>query len=141
MRPFLDTNVLVYAFDEGEAEKRAVALGLIREHLEEGEGMLSLQVLREFYVSVRRLSRPLSVTEAQEALEIFAGFSPAAENWTIVVGAVSRSRELMLSFWDALILEAALRGGANTLLTEDLQHGQRIEGLTVVNPFLENAHS
>lgn len=139
MRPFFDTNVLVYAFDEGEAEKRAVALGLIREHLEEGEGMLSVQVLREFYVSVRRLSRPLSVTEAQEALEIFAGFSPAAEDWTIVVGAVSRSRELMLSFWDALILEAALRGGADTLLTEDLQHGQRIEGLTVVNPFLENA--
>ena len=65
-----------------------MALGLIREHLEEGEGMLSVQVLREFYVSVRRLSRPLSMTEAQEALEILAGFSPAAEDWIMVVGAV-----------------------------------------------------
>jgi len=137
MRPFFDTNVLVYAFDEGEAEKRAVALRLIREHLVEGEGMLSVQVLREFYVSVRRLSRPLSVAEAETALEIFARFSPATEDWRMVVGAVRRSREFMLSFWDALILEAALRGGADTLLTEDLQHGQRIEGLTVENPFLE----
>ncbi len=138
MRPFFDTNVLVYAFDEGEAEKRVVALDLIQEHLEEGEGMLSVQVLREFYVSVRRLSRPLSVAEAEEALEIFARFSPATEDWRMVVRAVHRSQELMLSFWDALILEAALRGGADTLLTEDLQHGQRIEGLTVVNPFLQS---
>ena len=109
MRPFFDTNVLVYAFDEGEAEKRAVALDLIREHLEEGEGMLSVQVLREFYVSVRRLSRPLSVAEAETALEIFARFSPVTEDWRMVVGAVRRSRERMHSFWDALILEAALR--------------------------------
>jgi predicted nucleic acid-binding protein len=138
MRPFFDTNVLVYAFDEGEAEKRAVALRLIREHLEEGEGMLSVQVLREFYVSVRRLSRPLSVAEAETALEIFTRFSPATEDWRMVVGAIRRSREFMLSFWDALILEAALRGGADTLMTEDLQHGQQIEGLTVENPFLES---
>jgi predicted nucleic acid-binding protein len=137
MRPFFDTNVLVYAFDEGEAEKRAVALRLIQEHLEDGEGMISVQVLREFYVSVRWLSRPLSVAEAEIALELFARFSPASEDGRMVVGAVSRSREFMLSFWDALILEAALRSGADTLLTEDLQHGQRIEGLTVVNPFLE----
>ena len=137
MRPFFDTNVLVYAFDEGEPEKRAVSLGLIQEHLEQGEGMLSVQVLREFYVSACRLSHPLSEAEAEDALGNFAEFSPATEDWRAVVGAVRRSRELMLSFWDALILEAAIRGGADTLLTEDLQHGQRIEGLRVENPFLE----
>jgi len=139
MRPFFDTNVLVYAFDEGEPEKREVALALIKEHLEEGDGMLSVQVLREFYASVRRLARPLSAAEAEEALGSFAVFSPLTEDWRMVVGAARRSRELTLSFWDALIVEAALRGGADRLLTEDLQHGQRIGDLTVENPFQENA--
>ncbi len=138
MRPFFDTNVLVYAFDVGEPEKREIALGLIKEHLEEGDGMLSVQVLREFYASVRRLSRPLSATEAEEALGGFAVFSPMIEDWRMVVGAARRSRELVLSFWDALIVEAALRGGADLLLTEDLQHGQQIEGLVVENPFVED---
>jgi predicted nucleic acid-binding protein len=136
-RPFFDTNVLVYAFDGGEPEKREVALALIKEHLEEGSGILSVQVLREFYASVRRLARPLSAAEAEEALESFAAFSPMTEDWRMVVGAARRSRELTLSFWDALILEAALRGGADRLLTEDLQHGQQIEELVVENPFRE----
>ena len=136
MRPFFDTNVLVYAFDEGEPEKRDVSLGLIQDHLEQGEGMLSVQVLREFYVSARRLSHPLSEAEAEDALGNFAEFSPAT-------GLEGGSRSgpsqpgAMLSFWDALILEAAIRGGADTLLTEDLQHGQQIEGLTVINPFVD----
>jgi predicted nucleic acid-binding protein len=139
MRPFFDTNVLVYAFDEGEPEKREVALALIKEHLEEGDGILSVQVLREFYVSVRRLARPLSAAEAEDALGSLAVFSPITEDWRMVVGATRRSRELTLSFWDALIVEAALRAGAERLLTEDLQHGQRIGGLTVENPFREDA--
>ena len=139
MRPFFDTNVLVYAFDEGEPEKRELALALIKEHLEEGDGILSVQVLREFYVSVRRLARPLSAAEAEEALGSLAVFSPITEDWRMVVGATRRSRELTLSFWDALIVEAALRAGAGRLLTEDLQHGQRIGDLTVENPFRESA--
>jgi len=139
MRPFFDTNVLVYAFDEGEPEKRELALALIKEHLEEGDGILSVQVLREFYVSVRRLARLLSTVEAEEALGSLAVFSPIMEDWRMVVGATRRSRELTLSFWDALIVEAALRAGAGRLLTEDLQHGQRIGDLTVENPFRESA--
>jgi predicted nucleic acid-binding protein len=136
-RPFFDTSVLVYAFDQGEPEKREVALALMKEHLEEGDGILSVEVLREFYVSVRRLARPLSAARAEEALESFAEFSPMTEDWRMVVGAARCSRELTLSFWDALIVEAALRGGADRLLTEDLQHGQCIGNLTVENPFLE----
>lgn len=135
MRPFLDTNVLVYAFDEGEPRKREIALALIKEHLEEGDGIFSVQVLREFYVSVRRLARPLSAAEAEEAVGSLARFSPIQEDWRMVVGAARRSRELTLSFWDALILESALSVGAGRLLTEDLQHEQRIGDLTVENPF------
>ena len=139
MPAFLDTNVLVYAFDEGEPEKREVARGLVEEHLVEGDGMLSVQVLREFYAATRKPTRPLPIEKAVEAVGYLATFSPIAEDARMVVGAIRRSQVLMLSFWDALIVEAALRGGADRLLTEHLQHGQRIEGLTVENPFLEDA--
>ena len=135
----MDTNVLVYAFDEGEPEKREVARGLVEEHLVEGDGMLSVQVLREFYSATRKPTRPLPIEKAIEAVGYLATFSPIAEDARMVVGAIRRSQVLMFSFWDALIVEAALRGGADRLLTEDLQHGQRIEGLTVENPFLEDA--
>ncbi len=136
MRPFFDTNVLVYAFDEGEPEKRQVSRRLIEEHLVGGDGVLSVQVLREFYSVVLRTPRPLPDEEAADAVRRFARFSPVAEDARTVLGAVRRSQELMLSFWDALIVEAALKAGADRLLTEDLQHGQIIEGMRVENPFL-----
>lgn len=135
MPAFFDTNVLVYAFDEGEPEKRKVARALMEEHLVEGDGMISVQVLREFYSATRRPSHPLPIEEAIEAVRYLASFSPISEEVGMVIGAVRLSREYALSFWDALILEAALKGGADRLLTEDLQHGQEIEGLRVEDPF------
>ena len=136
MPPFFDTNVLVYFVDEDEPEKQEVARVLVQEHLVEGDGMLSVQVLREFYSAARKLRRPLSDEKAQEAVKYFAAFSPVPEDARMVLGAVRRNQEFLLSFWDALIVEAALRGGADRLLTEDLQHGQVIEGLRIENPFL-----
>lgn len=136
MPPFFDTNVLVYFVDEDEPEKNEVARVLVQEHLVEGDGMLSVQVLREFYSAARKLRRPLSDEKAQEAVKYFAAFSPVSEDAGMVLGAVRRNQEVSLSFWDALIVEAALRGGADRLLTEDLQHGQVIEGLRIENPFL-----
>src|SRR5215210_3061894 len=101
--------------------------------------MLSVQVLREFYSATQKPAHPLPIEKAVEALGYLATFSPIAEDARMVVGAVRRSRELSLSFWDALIVEAALRGGADRILTEDLQHGQRIGDLTIENPFREVA--
>ncbi len=136
MRPFFDTNVLVYAFDAGEPERREVSRALIDEHLVEGDGMLSVQVLREFYSVSRRASFPLPAGEAVEAVRYLATFSPVPEDAAMVLEAVRYSGEISISFWDALILEAALAAGADHLFTEDLQHGQVIEGLRVHNPFL-----
>ena len=136
MPPFFDTNVLVYAFDEGAPEKRAIALRLIDEHLVEGEGSVSVQVLREFYSVVRRGSQPLSDEDAAAAVRRLAGFSPLREDVGMVLKAVRRHQEMSLSFWDALIVEAALKSGADRLFTEDMQHGQVIEGMRVENPFL-----
>lgn len=136
MPPFFDTNILVYFIDEDEPEKQEVARGLVEEYLIEGNGMISVQVLREFYVAARRLRHPLSEERALEAVRDLATFSPLTEDATMVLGAVSRTREMSISFWDALIVEAALKAGADRLLTEDMQHGLLIEGMRVENPFL-----
>lgn len=136
MPPFLDTNVLVYAFDEGEPEKRAVALDLIQEHLIDGDGVISVQVMREFYSVARREPQPLSHEAAAAAVKRLAGFSPVSEDAGMVLGAVRRTGEMSISFWDALIVEAALKSGADRLFTEDMRHGQVIEGMRVENPFL-----
>ena len=136
MRPFFDTNILLYLVVEDEPEKKDVAHNLVEEHLVGGDGMLSVQVLREFYSAARKLRRPLSEEKAREAVGYLAAFSPAPEDAGMVLGAVRRSGEISISFWDALIVEAAIKGGADRLFTDDLQHGQVIEGLRIENPFL-----
>lgn len=136
MPPFFDTNVLVYAFDEGEPGKRAVALDLIEEHLVDGNGLISVQVMREFHSAVRREPQPLSDEAAAAAVRRLAGFSSVSEDPDMVLGAVRRTQEMSVSLWDALIVEAALKAGADRLFTEGLQHGQVIEGMRVENPFL-----
>lgn len=136
MPPFFDTNILIYAVDEEETHKLILAEQLVEEHLVQGEGMISVQVLREFYNSSRRLKRPLSDERARAVANYFSTFNTLSEDSRMVLQAIRLSQEYMLSFWDALIVESALRGGADRLFTEDLQHGQVIEGLRIENPFL-----
>ncbi len=136
MPPFFDTNVLVYLVDEDEPEKQRIARSLVEEHLIKGDGVISVQVLREFYWVAGRLDHPLSEERAREAVNDFAEFASVSEDADMVLKAVRRHREMSLSFWDALIVEAALKAGADRLFTEDLQHGQLIEGMRVENPFL-----
>jgi predicted nucleic acid-binding protein len=134
--PFVDTNVLIYAVDEEEPRKLAVAEQLVEEHLVQGEGMISVQVLREFYNASRRLKSAVSDERAMEMVTYFSTFNTLSEDFVMVLQAIRLSQEYMLSFWDALIVESALKGGADRLFTEDLQHGQVIEGLRIENPFL-----
>lgn len=136
MPPFFDTNVLVYLVDADEPRKQGIARGLVQEHLAEGDGTISVQVLREFFWFSRRLRTPVSYETASEAVDYFASFSPLQEDASMVLRAIRRTRAMSLSFWDALIVEAALKSGADRLFTEDVQHGQVIEGMRVENPFL-----
>ncbi len=136
MPSFFDTNILIYAVDEEETEKFGLAGELVEAHLVDGDGMISVQVLREFYSAARKLRRPLSDEQAREMVEYFSTFRTLPEDARMVLGAVRRSQDLMLPFWDALIVEAALKAGADRLLTEDMQHGLLIEGMRVENPFL-----
>jgi predicted nucleic acid-binding protein len=136
MPSFFDTSILIYAVDDEETEKFGLAGELVETHLVDGDGMISVQVLWEFYAAARKLRRPLTDEQAREMVEYFSTFRTLPEDARMVLGAARRSQELMLSFWDALIVEAALKAGADRLLTEDLQHGQIIEGMRVENPFL-----
>ncbi len=138
LRTFFDTNVLIYAYDDDEPEKKARALELFEEEVEAGRAVLSTQVLQEFYVNAtRKLRRPLSPERAEARVRDFCRLPLVQVNAPMILAAVSRSRTLGFSFWDALIVEAALAGGSERLLTEDLQHGRVIEGLEVENPFLQ----
>jgi predicted nucleic acid-binding protein len=136
MRAFFDTNVLVYAFDRDSPEKSRIAHALMRGHVATGGLLLSTQVLQEFYVVVtRKLARPLPEDTAFAALQRLAALPTVHVDTRLVLEAARRSQALTLSFCDALIVQAAIEGGATYLLSEDLQHGRRIDGVTIQNPF------
>ncbi len=136
-RSFFDTNILIYLYDEDEPEKRARALELFEEEVAAGRAALSTQVLQEFYVNAtRKLRRPLSPERAEARVRDFSGLPLVRVDAPMILAAIARCRSQSFSFWDALIVEAAHAAGASRLLTEDLQHGQNIEGLRIENPFL-----
>lgn len=132
---FFDTNVLVYRFDYGAARKQAIAKTLFEQHTRDRLALISTQVLQEFYAAaVRKIKLPAD--EAYNALVHLARLSMVEIGRAHILDAAVRSRQYSLSFWDALIIEAALAGGATTLLSEDMQHGQIIDGVKIENPFL-----
>jgi predicted nucleic acid-binding protein len=136
MKFFVDTNVLVYLFDADSPGKRKTARALLEEHSNAGDILLSTQVLQEFYVTVtRKLSRPLDAVTAATVVASFAELPVVQIDSKLILSAIFRSRNSQLSFWDALIVQAAIEGDATTLYTEDMQHGQMLDSLRVVNPF------
>jgi predicted nucleic acid-binding protein len=136
MRSFFDTNILVYLFDEDSPGKKAQAQVLLEKETESGRVLLSTQVLQEFYVAVtRKLEVPLPAEKAEEAVSRFRVLPLVEISSSHILKAIRKSIRLQFSFWDALIIEAALSGGASILYTEDLQHGQTIDNLKILNPF------
>jgi predicted nucleic acid-binding protein len=139
-RAFFDTNVLVYLFDNRDPEKRIRAQRVFAEESGRGLVVLSTQVLQEFYWAVtRKLASPLPDEVAEKRVRDFCELPLVRVDAPMILAAITRSRSQSFAFWDALIVEAALKAGARCLLTEDLQHGQQIGDLTVENPFRESA--
>lgn len=142
MKTFLDTNVLVYAFDAGSPEKRKRALALFSECAAAGTLLLSVQVLQEFYVTVtRKLESPLPAAIALAAVSDLTVFPVVPTDVPLVRAAIRTHQDASISFWDALIVEAARNGGAALLYSEDLQDGRDFGGLRIVNPFADRAPS
>jgi predicted nucleic acid-binding protein len=138
MRSFFDTNVLVYLFDRDAPDKQETSRTLFASEAQSGRLIISTQVLQEWYVTVtRKLAEPLPAKDAEQTLRHFATFPVVRIDIEHVLGAANRCQILGFSFWDALIIETALSGGSSILYTEDLQHGQVIDGLKIVNPYVE----
>ena len=137
MPVFVDTNVLVYARDGRDPAKHERANTWMRHLWRSGEGRLSTQILQEFYTTVtRKLSSPLDPAEARgEVAELFA-WHPFPITEATLMTAFGLEDEHSISFWDALVVAAADLVSCDRLLTEDLQHGSRIGGVTIVDPFV-----
>lgn len=134
MRSFIDTNILVYADSADARSKQARATALIVQHLRDGSGVISTQVLHEFVnAALRKLALPLAMVRAR--LRLYSRFETVNASPAAIVDALDLHALHQVSFWDALILQAARQSGCIQLLTEDLQHGSVIAGVRVVNPF------
>jgi predicted nucleic acid-binding protein len=134
---FLDTNILVYAEDRDAGSKHAIARDLVAGLWRSGQGALSVQVLQELYVTVtRKMPRPLSPGAALAIVQQYLTWRVVENTGSLLLAAIHRSSGSQISFWDALVVEAAHLARCDRLLTEDLNHGQRIGDLLVVNPFL-----
>jgi predicted nucleic acid-binding protein len=135
-RSFVDTNVLLYAYDRESGEKHEQAKEIVRVLWETGEGIVSSQVLQEFYVNVtRKIPTPLPRPQARDVIRHYLVWEMVAIDGAMILEASSLEERFKLSFWDALIVVSAQRGGAALLLTEDFHHGRRFADLLIKNPF------
>ena len=136
-RAFLDTNVLVYVFDDDAGPKQERAQSILADAASGGH-VVSTQVLQEFFVvATRKLERPLKHEDAADAVAALARLPVANLDAASVLAAIDRVGRHALSLWDALIVQAAVESGCTRLLTEDLQDGQVIDGVRVEDPFRE----
>ena len=132
---FVDTNILVYAHDRGTGAKHERARALIEKLWSSGGGVLSTQVLQELCINLRRkTTRPLSVEETRRLIEDYSSWDVVVNTAESVLQALTIESRYKISFWDALILEAAGSSGATVLYSEDLSEGQTYGSVRVVNP-------
>lgn len=133
---FIDTNVLVYAHDRSETRKQPIAQALLDDLWRQRTGTLSTQVLQEFYVvATRKFDPPLRRAAAREIVALYSQWPTVQVDVALILAASELEERHTLSFWDALIVEAARRAGATRLLTEDLQAGRQVGGVKLNNPF------
>jgi predicted nucleic acid-binding protein len=135
VKTFVDTNVLIYAHDVDAKAKHEVAKNVLRELWSERTGVLSVQVLQEFYVNVtRKIASPLPKNAARLVVNTYSIW--CVETTPAEISAAFRIEdESRIGFWDALIVASAVKSGATRLLSEDLNDQQRIAGLRVEDPF------
>lgn len=135
MSVFFDTNVLVYCTDKLNPAKQAIALSLVEKHSATGQAVISTQVLIELYnVLVNKQKVPASL--AAELVNNYALWPVVESDLALVQSAIARTLAQRISIWDAMVVEAANRSDADTLLSEDMSHGTRYGQTAVVNPFV-----
>lgn len=134
---FVDTNVLLYAFDEADKSKQARSRAWLTACWQRRCGRLSSQVLHEFYANARRrFASAISAGDARSEVRRYQQWKPWLVDQPTVETAWAVESRHQLNYWDALMVAAAQHMGCRWLLTEDLQHGQQFEKLNIVNPFV-----
>jgi predicted nucleic acid-binding protein len=133
-RSFFDTNVLIYADDKAAPAKQRRALDLVAEHRRARTGVVSMQVLQEYFVTITRKLR-VDAAIARRKIELLAEFDVAAPEVADILAAIDLHRLHGFSFWDALVLRAAKQAGCSVVFSEDMQNARDIDGLEIVNPF------
>ena len=135
-RLFVDTNVLVYAYDETASEKHEQSKEIVQGLWETRNGVLSMQVLQEFFITVtRKIPKPADIGTAADIVRDYLQWRVVILRGQSIISAIDIQRRHLLSFWDALILQAAVEGDAAYLMTEDLSHGANLCGVEIRNPF------
>jgi predicted nucleic acid-binding protein len=134
-RTFRDTNILLYCDDAAYPVKQRMALDLILAHKAGRTGVVSIQVLQEYFVNATR-KLGLDPRLVRQKVEAYASFDLVEPVALDVLAAIDVHRLHQVSYWDALVIHCAKQSGCSVVLTEDLQHGQSIDGLRIVNPFL-----
>lgn len=135
-RCFVDSNVLIYAYDSDAGDKRMRAQERLAALWNGGTGVLSVQVLQEFFSNAtRKLRKPLDIGKAKEIVKLYREWVTIPATAEQVLRAADLMASYRLSFWDSLIVAAAEAADATILLSEDLSHGQVIAGVRIENPF------
>jgi len=136
-KTFIDSNILIYAYDLDAGPKHAKAAGILESLWELNLGVLSTQVLQEFYVNVtRKIARPLARKSARAIVEAYA-------IWCVnttpdeLMAAFQIEDDSRIGFWDALIVAVAVKAGARRILSEDLNPGRKFAGVRIENPFAD----
>jgi predicted nucleic acid-binding protein len=136
---FVDTNILIYAYDVSAGKKYETAKTIIMDLWNSGRGILSIQVLEEFFVNItKKVSKPLEIKSAKDIIKDFLKWEVVILDGESLLEAIEIHIRYRYSFWDSMVLEAAQKGGASWLLSEDLLDGQTVDGVKIKNPF---AHS
>lgn len=137
-RVFLDTNVFVYSLTTSIPAKQVVAIRLIKEAIESGKGTISFQIVQEFFsVAFRRFNPPMSLIEAEQFLAMpLRPLLVVHSSYSLYSQALQLKNRHAISWYDSLIIAAAIESECAVLYSEDLQHGQEFDSLVVRNPFL-----
>ncbi len=134
---FVDTNILIYAYDTEAENKHLRCKNIIRELWNDDNGVISTQVMQEFYVNVtRKIPTPLSLEQTRRILAQYETWQVEVIDAPLINFASKIQERNRLSFWDSLIIATAIQGNVKILYSEDLNVGQIIEGIEIVNPML-----
>jgi predicted nucleic acid-binding protein len=137
-RFFLDTNIFVYTFDKSAPAKLRRSTQLVRQGVDTGKGVISYQVVQEFFnLALRGFTHPMSVADAEQYLAtVFRPLAIVHSSQALYAEALRSTGRYGFSWYDSLIVSAALESQCAILYSEDLQHGQKIAGLEIQNPFV-----